>query len=79
MSAVSASEGPLVYATLETGDARALRALEKPLDTNEFEARALGTVSACPQVEKIIGSGAVGVAFAPSQAYWRASAPEQLK
>ena len=79
MSAVSASEGPLVYATLETGDARALRALEKPLDTNEFEARALGAVSACPQVEKIIGSGAVGVAFAPSQAYWRASAPEQLK
>ena len=79
MSAVSASEGPLVYATLETGDARALRALEKPLDTNEFEARHLGTVSACPSVEKIIGSGAVGVAFAPSQAYWRASAPEQLK
>lgn len=76
MSAVSASEGPLVYATLETGDARALRALEKPLDTNEFEARALGTVGACPQVEKIVGSGAVGVAFAPSQAYWRSPTPD---
>ena len=76
MSAVSASEGPLVYATLETGDARALRALEKPLDTNEFEARPLGTVSASAQVEKIIGSGAVGVAFAPEHAYWHgAGAP----
>ena len=71
MSAVSASEGPLVYSTVETGDARALRALLKPLDTNEFEARHLGTVSASPQVEKIVGSGAVAVAFAPAGAYWR--------
>ena len=76
MSAVSASEGELVYAALETGDARALRVLEKPLDTNEFEARRLGTVRACPQVEKIIGSGAVGVAFAPAQAYWRSAGKE---
>ena len=72
MSAVSASEGPLVYATIETGDARALRMLEKPLDTNEFESRALGTLRACPQVEKTVGAGAVGVAFAPDRAYWRA-------
>lgn len=77
MSAVSASEGPLVYATLETGDARALRSLEKPLDTNEFEADRLGTVRPCPQVERIVGSGAVGVAFAPAQEYWRAASPEK--
>ena len=71
MSAVSSSEGPLVYATLETGDPRALRMLEKPLDTNEFESRSLGVLRACPQVEKVVGSGAVGVAFAPAQIYWR--------
>lgn len=71
MSAVSANEGALVYAPLETGDPRALRVLEKPLDTNEFEARRLGTVRSCPQVERVIGAGAVGVAFAPAREYWR--------
>ena len=73
MSAVAASEGELVYATIETGDARALRALEKPLDTNEFEARRLGSVSASSQVEKVVGQGAVAVAFAPADVYWRAA------
>lgn len=71
MSAVAASEGPLVYALAETGDARTLRAAEKPLDTNEFESRCLGTVRATPAVETLIGTGAVAVAFAPAAAYDR--------
>lgn len=71
MSAVSANVGPLVYALVETGDARALRAVEKPLDTNEFESRCLGTVRATPDVESVIGSGAVAVAIAPAAAYDR--------
>lgn len=71
MSAVAASEGPLVYALVETGDARTLRAAEKPLDTNEFESRCLGTVRATPAVETLIGTGAVAVAFAPAAAYDR--------
>ena len=71
MSAVAASEGPLVYALVETGDARTLRAAEKPLDTNEFESRCLGTVRATPVVETLIGTGAVAVAFAPAAAYDR--------
>lgn len=69
MSAVSAGEGPVVYALTETGDARALRAAEKPLNTNEFESRCLGTVRASAYVESLIGSGAVAVAFAPAASY----------
>lgn len=71
MSAVSAGEGPIVYALTETGDPRALRATEKPLNTNEFESRCLGTVRATPAVEALLGSGAVAVAFAPASAYDR--------
>lgn len=71
MSAVSAGEGPIVYALTETGDSRALRATEKPLNTNEFESRCLGTVRATPAVEALLGSGAVAVAFAPASAYDR--------
>ena len=69
MSAVSAGEGPIVYALTETGDARALRAAEKPLNTNEFDSRCLGTVRATEYVESLIGSGAVAVAFAPVASY----------
>lgn len=72
MSSVASCEGPLVYSCVETGDARALRALEKPLDTNEFEARSLGTLRVTPPVEELIGTGAVGVALAPASDYWRA-------
>ena len=81
MSAVSAQEGALVYASVEVGDGRALRVLEKPLDTNEFEARRLGSVRATADVEKVVGSGAVGVAFAPARDYWRVpeGIPEQAR
>ena len=72
MSAVAANEGALRYALVETGDARSLRAMEKPLDTNEFEARHLGTVRAGSDVGGAIGAGAVAVALAPAAAYDRA-------
>lgn len=75
MSAVSAGEGPVTYALVETGDPRALRAVEKPLDTNEFESRRLGTVRATPAVEEVVGAGAVAVAFAPESAYSREVPP----
>ena len=74
MSAVSAGEGEVVYALVSTGDARALRAAEKPLDTNEFDSRCLGTVRATPGVESVLGAGAVAVAFAPASAYDRSEA-----
>lgn len=74
MSSVSACEGPLVYACVETGSRRALRALQKPLDTNEFEATNLGTLRATPPVEEVIGAGAVGVALVASRDYWRDTA-----
>lgn len=69
MSAVAATEGALVYTLLETGDPRAVRAVEKPLDTNEFVSRCLGTVHANESVVETIGSGAVGVAFMPAHVY----------
>lgn len=71
MSSVFSVEGPLVHAAVVTGDVRAQRALEKPLDTNEFESQSLGVVRVTPGVEGLIGAGAVGVAFAPADAYWR--------
>lgn len=71
MSAVASAEGPLVYACVETGDERALRALMKPLDTNEFDSRCLGTLLMTDGVERVVGRGAVGVAFVPASRYWR--------
>ncbi len=75
MRSVYAVEGPLVHAAVVTGDPRAQRALEKPLDTNEFESRSLGVVRVTPRVEELIGEGAVGVAFAPADAYQRLAGP----
>ena len=69
MSAVAANEGALRYALVETGDVRSLRAMEKPLDTNEFEAHCLGTVHAGLDVGRALGTGAVAVALAPAAAY----------
>ncbi|MBM6816857.1 DegV family protein [Olsenella uli] len=70
MSAVAANEGSLVYACVETGDKQALRSLTKPLDTNEFDSRCLGTLRVTQGVEHVVGQGAVGVAFVPAQDYW---------
>lgn len=71
MSAVATAEGPLVYACVEAGDERALRALMKPLDTNEFDSECLGTLLMTEGVEHVVGRGSVGVAFAPAAHYWR--------
>ena len=71
MSAVASGEGALVYACLETGDRQAYRALTKPLDTNEFDFRCLGTLRMTPGVEQVVGPGAVGVALVPGKDYWR--------
>lgn len=71
MSAVAANEGPLTYVLVETGDSRSLRMLEKPLDTNEFDARRLGTVRAGVSVGQAVGAGAVAVALVPTIAYDR--------
>lgn len=71
MSAVATAEGPLVYACVEAGDERALRALMKPLDTNEFDSECLGTLFMTEGVEHVVGRGSVGVAFAPAAHYWR--------
>ncbi len=69
MSAVASAQGPLVYAELETGDQRSLRALEKPLDTNEFQARCLGVVRARESTHDVIGDGSVGVGLMPAATY----------
>lgn len=71
MSKIAVNEGELVYALVETGDARALRAVEKPLDTNEFESRSLGTVRAGAPVLSAVGEGAVAVGVAPAAVFDR--------
>lgn len=69
MSSVASGAGELVYAKLEAGDARALRALEKPLDINEFDSRCLGAVRITPASERSLGAGTVGVAFSPASSF----------
>lgn len=71
MSKIAANDGTLVYALVETGDSRALRAVEKPLDTNEFESRSLGTVHASAATLSAVGEGAVAVAVAPASLFDR--------
>lgn len=78
MSSVAAGSGKLVYAVMEGSSARATRALEKPLDTNEFCSLFLGHASAAPSVMACIGTEAVGVAFAPMEAYLHAGASDPL-
>lgn len=63
MSAVSEFEGPLAYVKLWGGDSQALHAVEKPLYTNEFEARDLGVYRLGSELEEALGEGAVGVAL----------------
>ena len=74
MSSVASSEGDLVYALLGAPGSKALRALEKPLDTNEFCSRRLGRGNASLAVLASIGADAVGVAFVPKEIYLKAGA-----
>lgn len=65
MSLYSHEVGPLAYIEVNAGVPRFLETLEKPLDTNEFESVALGTIATNPSTTRQLGVGAVGVAYAP--------------
>lgn len=74
MSSISAQEGELVYAVIGMGASKTLRALEKPLDTNEFCSTRLGRGLVSPSILASVGFDAAGVAFAPRKAYVEAGA-----
>ena len=74
MSSISSQEGELVYAVIGMGGSKALRALEKPLDTNEFCSMRLGRGLIAPSILASVGFDAAGVAFAPRKAYLEAGA-----
>lgn len=78
MSSISAQEGELVHAVIGMGGSKALRALEKPLDTNEFCSTRLGRGLISPSILASVGPDAAGVAFAPRKAYMEAGAGRLL-
>ncbi|WP_321970607.1 DegV family protein [Paratractidigestivibacter sp.] len=78
MSSVACGSGELVYAVMEGTSAQAVRAIEKPLDTNEFCSLFLGHASASPSIMASIGPEAVGVGFAPKDLYLAAGADGPL-
>lgn len=78
MSSISAQEGELVYAVIGMVGSKTLRALEKPLDTNEFCSTKLGRGLVSPSILASVGFDAAGVAFAPRKAYLEAGAGRSL-
>ena len=78
MSSISAQEGELVYAAVGMVGSKTLRALEKPLDTNEFCSTKLGRGLVSPSILASVGFDAAGVAFAPRKAYLEAGAGRSL-
>lgn len=76
MSAVAREEGRLNYVELYARDRQLLRPLEKPLDTNEFEAEFMGATRVSPGTASIVGLPAVGVAFIPEALFARAGADQ---
>ena len=74
MSAIAHAEGPLDYVELYGCDRKALRPLEKPLDTNEFEAERMGVTRVSPSNVGFVGRPAVGVAFVPDSLFERVGA-----
>lgn len=78
MSSISAQEGELVYAVVGMDGSKTLRALEKPLDTNEFCSTKLGRGLVSPSILASVGFDAAGVAFAPRKAYLEAGAGRSL-
>lgn len=76
MSAVARVEGPLDYVELYGRDRKLLRPLEKPLDTNEFEARRMGVTRISPGNIGFVGMPAVGVAFVPNSLFERVGADQ---
>jgi DegV family protein with EDD domain len=65
MSRTAQSEGPLRYVEISAGLPRALDALEKPLDTNEFVSSRMAVANAGAAVVSRAGLGSVGIAFVP--------------
>lgn len=78
MSAVAHAEGPLDYVELYGCDRKALRPLEKPLDTNEFEAERMGVTRVSPSNVGFVGRPAVGVAFVPDSLFERVGANQPI-
>lgn len=78
MSSVAAHDGDLVYAVMGFGGSKTLRALEKPLDTNEFCSMRLGRGRTSPAIMASLGADAAGVAFAPRSLYIKAGATGPL-
>lgn len=76
MSAAAHAEGPLDYVELYGRDRKLLRPLEKPLDTNEFEARCMGVTRISPSNIGFVGMPAVGVAFVPDSLFGRVGADQ---
>lgn len=66
MSAYAQEMGPLTHLELTVGAPRVIAALEKPLDTNEFESVGAGMLEAAPSTAVQIGVGAAGIAYAPA-------------
>ena len=66
MSAYAQEVGPLTYLELAVGAPRVMAALEKPLDTNEFESVGAGVLQAAPSTAVQIGVGAAGIAYVPA-------------
>ena len=79
MSAVAHDEGRLNYVELYTRDRQMLHALEKPLDTNEFEAERMGVTRVSPGVASYVGLPAVGVAFVPEALFSRVGADQPTR
>lgn len=71
-AAVSSSNGPLLHALVEDGNARALRMVERALEEEGVQTGCLGTVRALPITEEVVGAGSVAVAIAPESSYRRA-------
>ena len=76
MSAVARDEGKLSYVELYVRDRKTLRPMEKPLDTNEFEADRMGVTRVSPAVASYVGAPAVGVAFVPESLFARVGADQ---
>ena len=70
-AAVSSSNGPLLHALVEDGNARALRMVERALEEEGVQTGCLGTVRALPITEEVVGAGSVAVAIAPESSYRR--------
>lgn len=66
MSAYAREVGPLVYLELTVGAPQVIAALEKPLDTNEFESVGAGMLEAAPSTAVQIGVEAAGIAYVPA-------------